>query len=107
MDAEGDDLIPPFPICVIPRKRRKTSVLEVLHLRIPTLKGSSKYREGYKFTTSMFHLELEVHVGHSNFFNHTSVSETERGIFSWSRDRPLPIPEYCKMPLFHKCHTNV
>ena len=47
MDAKGDDLIPPFPICAIPRKRRKTSALEVFHLHIPTPKGSSKYREGY------------------------------------------------------------
>ena len=68
-------------------------------------KGPSKYREGHKFTTGMFHLELEVHVGHSNFFNLTPMSGKEHGIFAWSRDRPLPIPEYRKMPLFHKCHT--
>jgi len=57
------------------------------------LKGPSKYREEYKFTTGMFHLELQVHLGNSNFFNHTSISGTEHGIFAWSHDRPLPIPQ--------------
>ena len=29
-------------------------------------KGPSKYREGSKFTTGMFHLELEVHLVNGN-----------------------------------------
>ena len=43
-------------------------------------KGPSKYREGYKFMTGMFHFELEVHLVNRNYFNHTSISGTERGI---------------------------